>query len=322
MNYGSFMKTAAVIFLLLVACRPAAAQTNDNEMDWNAVLDSAQQWAQENLNDDALQALQNVDRAKVLDFLNHYQEYLNGNYVLDTAQLKDAANAILPLLAAHEETRPYAAWLRSRLDYFDAAEELKAATPTLKPEPGKPMPPLPNPSFRSEREIWIKKVSTRPWPKAAKRFVPELKPVFAAEGVPPQLVWLAEVESGFDPRAESPAGALGLFQLMPATAKACGLSLWPHDQRRQPTASAQAAAKYLRKLYDEFNDWRLAVAAYNCGPGTVQKALKRYDADSYARIATHLPTETQMYVPKVEAIILHREGMKLENLKKPATTGR
>ena len=237
--------------------------------------------------------------------------------MLDVAQLKDAANAILPLLDAHEETQPYAAWLRSRLDYFDAAEEMKPAAPPPQPEPGKPLPPLPNPPFKAEREIWIKKVAPRPWPKGAAEAVPKLKAIFAGERVPPELVWLAEVESGFDARARSPAGAVGMFQLMPATAKHCGLSLWPRDQRRQPEAAALAAAKHLRELHEQFGDWRLAVAAYNCGAGTVQKALARHHANRLRGIATHLPAETQMYVPKVEATILHREGAELEQLPAP-----
>jgi len=287
-------------------------------MDWNAVLDSAQQWAQQNLDDDVLRALQNVDRDKVEDFLKNYQDYLRGDYVLDVAQLKDAAHVILPLLDTHEETRPYAAWLRSRLDYFEAADEMNAALPPPKPGPGTNVVTRENPPFKLEQQIWTRQVASRPWPKAAAGLVPRLKSVFIAAGVPAELVWLAEVESGFDAEARSPAGALGMFQLMPATAKDFGLSLWPRDERAQPEIAAQAAARYLRQLYDRFGDWRLAVAAYNCGPGAVQKSLQHYRATQYERIATHLPAETQMYVPKVEATILRREGRELENLKIPA----
>ncbi|MBW8865431.1 MAG: lytic transglycosylase domain-containing protein, partial [Verrucomicrobia bacterium] len=175
----------------------------------------------------------------------------------------------------------------------------------------------PNPTFKVEQEIWVKKVAPRPWPKAAKELVPQLKPIFASERVPEELVWLAEVESGFDASAESPAGALGMFQLMPATAKQYGLSLWPFDERKQTEPAARAAAKQLRRLYTQFGDWRLAVAAYNCGEGRVQKALSRYKTKSYERIATHLPAETQMYVPKVEATISLREGASLQKLKLP-----
>ena len=305
----------ALVALLLAAGGAARAQTND--VDLNEVLDAVQQYAQQNLDPDVVRALQDVDRQQVADFFEHYQDYLQGDYVLDAAKLRDAAQAILPLLDAHEETQPYAAWLRARLDYFDAAAELNALAPPPKTEPGKPAPRPANPTFKAEQEIWIKKVAPRPWPKGAKEVVPPMKAIFAHEGLPPDLVWLAEVESGFDARAQSPAGAGGMFQLMPDTAKLYGLSLWPRDQRRQPAAAAGAAAKYLRSLYAQFGDWRLAVAAYNCGAQTVQKALERRHTHSYAAIAAHLPAETQLYVPKVEATILHREGAHLEDLKAP-----
>jgi membrane-bound lytic murein transglycosylase D len=317
MDYFPAVKFRVVLIILLAGGWLVPAQTNEpafdaGELDVGAVMDAATQFAQDNLDDNVLKALQNVDRDKVGDFLKHYQDYLQGDSVLDVAQLKDAAVTVLPLLDAHEETQPYAAWLRARLDYFDAAEELKAVTPP----PGTNQPPrAANPSFAAEQEIWIRKVSPRPWPAAAKKFVPELKTIFAAEHVPAELVWLAEVESGFDAHARSPAGAVGMFQLMPATAKNLGLSLFPFDQRKQPEPAARAAARQLRQLHEKFGDWRLAVAAYNSGEGTVSRLLKRYGATSYERIATHLPAETQMYVPKVEATIQQREGAALEKLK-------
>ena len=313
---NQFKPSFVILIVTLGAFSVASAQTND--IDLNDVLDAAQQYAQENLDPDVLQALQSVDREKVEDFLNHYQDYLRGDYVLDVAQLKDAANVVLPLLDAHEETQPYAAWLRERLDYLDAADELRSTVPMPKPEPGKPLPAPSNPPFKAEQEIWIKKVAQRPLPKGAAEVVPGMKRIFASERVPPELVWLAEVESGFDSRARSPAGALGMFQLMPVTAKEAGLSLWPRDQRRQPEVAARAAARHLHQLYRQFGDWRLAVAAYNCGAGVVQKSLDRHHASRFDQIATHLPAETQLYVPKVEATILHREGVQMEKLRAPA----
>ncbi len=315
MNYFAAVKVRFAIAILLASSWLVPAQKNDPAIDVGGLFDAAQQLAQDNLDPDVLKALQQVDRDKIEDFLKNYQAYLQGDYVLDVAELKDAATTILPLLDLHEETQPYAAWLRSRLDYFDAVEELKNIAPP-QPVPGTNQPPrAPNPSFAVEQQVWIKKVAPRPWPEAAKKFVPQLKTIFTAEHVPAELVWLAEVESGFDAHARSPVGAVGMFQLMPTTAKDLGLSLFPFDQRKQPDAAAHAAAKYLRYLHNKFGDWRLAVAAYNSGEGTVQRLLKRYDATSYERIATHLPAETQMYVPKVEATILHREGAALEKLK-------
>ena len=306
------MKFIAAILIMLGVCHSSSAQTNDPAIDASALLDAAQSWADDHLDTNVLRALQDVDRESVKDFLQHYQKYLGGEYVLDLAQLKDAATTVLPLLEAREETQPYGAWLRARLDYFDAAEKLSA----LAPPPQTNAVAAPNPTFKAEQEIWIKKLPpTAPWPKRATEFVPQLKPIFIAEKVPAELVWLAEVESGFDRRAESPVGAFGMFQLMPATAKQYGLSLWPFDERKQLEPAARAAAKHLRHLHQLFGDWRLAVAAYNCGEGRVQKTLAAYKTKSYARIATHLPAETQMYVPKVEATILQREGKQLEKLK-------
>lgn len=307
------MKIPVALTLWLASGWLVPAQINDG--DAGDLMDAAQQLAQDNLDPDVLATLQSADRAKVERFLKPFEDYLKGDRVLDGTQLKAAAEAVLPLLDAHEETQPYAAWLRSRRDYFDAAEELKSLTPAPKPEPNKPAPPLPNPSFKAEQEIWVKKIAPRPRPEAAARCVPELKTIFAAEGVPEALVWLAEVESGFDANARSPAGAAGMFQLMPATAKDLGLRRFPFDQRKQLEPSAHAAAKKLRQLHSQYSDWRLAVAAYNAGPGTVSRLLNRYQETTYAGIAPHLPAETQMYVPKVEATILRREGLELEKLK-------
>ena len=171
MAYFAVMKCAVVLLLLLVSLGRAQAQTND--VDWGPMLNSAQQWAQENLDDDVLKALQTVDRKQVEGFLQHYQDYLRGDYVLDMAQLREAAQTILPLLDAHEETQPYAAWLRARLDYFEVADDLRVITPAPKPVPNQPTPPTPNPSFKTEEEVWVKKVAPRPWPKGAAEAVPK-----------------------------------------------------------------------------------------------------------------------------------------------------
>ena len=156
---------------------------------------------------------------------------------------------------------------------------------------------IPNPPAQKERELWIKTISGRPWSALAKEYVPELKRVFIAQKVPPELVWVADVESLFDPRALSPDGAARLFQLMPDTARRFGLSLWPRDQRFQPKPSATASARYLKYLYHRFKDWRLALAAYNAGEGTVRELLDHDKTNNYDAIAEYLPAETQMYVP-------------------------
>ncbi|TAK98061.1 MAG: lytic transglycosylase domain-containing protein, partial [Verrucomicrobia bacterium] len=172
-----------------------------------------------------------------------------------------------------------------------------------------------NPPIEIERQVWKRKLAARPLPKGAQELVEELKPVFVEEKIPPELIWIAEVESSFDPDARSPAGAAGLFQLMPGTAREYGLRRWPRDQRYQPVPSSRAAARYLFAMHKKFNDWPLAVAAYNAGAGHVQRLLDKHKARSFEEIAEKLPAETQMFVPKVEGVLLAREGKKLAELK-------
>jgi membrane-bound lytic murein transglycosylase D len=309
------MKLHVVLVFLLASVLFARAE--EQTITLSDIVEGAQQWAQDNLDRNFLNSLPDVDEQKVQQFFHDVQQRFQGEYVVDLAPLKQAAVAVLPLLESREETQPYVAWLKAQLDYLDVADEFRLAIPPPKVEPGEPPKPIPNPPPQKEREIWIKKVADRPWPAAAKDYVPRLKPVFAAQKVPAELVWVAEVESSFDARARSPAGAAGLFQLMPDTARRFGLSLSPRDQRLQPESSAAASAQYLKYLHDRFKDWRLALAAYNAGEGTVQKLLDRYKTKSYDDIAVHLPAETQMYVPKVEAILLRREGVKLAELSLP-----
>ena len=112
--------------------------------------------------------------------------------------------------------------------------------------------------------------------------------------------------------------ALLLLSTVPATAQRYGLRTWPLDQRLSPEPCAGVAAQYLKTLHGRYNDWRLALAAYNSGEGTVDKLLKRHKATNYDQIAKYLPAETQLYVPRIEATLLRREGVKLADLQTPA----
>ncbi|HEX4343274.1 MAG TPA: lytic transglycosylase domain-containing protein [Verrucomicrobiae bacterium] len=311
------MKFYVICIACLMALLPTHAQ--DQTIALSNVIQNAQQWAQENLDTNVLNSLPQLDEQKVQEFLRDIQQRFNGEYVIDIAQVKQTAIAILPILESSQETMPYAVWLKANLEYLDVAEEYNLTNSPPKVEPGQSSIPISNPTPQVQRDLWIKRVATRPLPDAAKPYVTPLKYVFSRQKVPEQLIWIAEVESSFDRRAYSPAGAAGLFQLMPDTAKRFGLSLWPRDQRYQLEPSATAAAQYLKSLHDRFADWRLALAAYNAGEGTVQKLLDRYHTTDYDHISTHLPAETQMYVPKVEATILRREGIPLTKLTVPQT---
>ena len=144
-----------------------------------------------------------------------------------------------------------------------------------------------------------------------------LKIVFRDEGLPPALVWIAEVESTMNPDAESPVGAVGLFQLMPATAQRFGLRTGFFDERKTPEKNARAAAKYLNILHRRFKSWPLAMAAYNSGEGRVGLLLKQRKASSFDAIADDLSVETRMYVPKVIALVKMRENVDVLSLPGP-----
>ena len=198
---------------------------------------------------------------------------------------------------------------------------VRAARPELPPprpphEPPRvatPAPPVERQRIEAatQADYWRRKVATHPLPPQAAGLVPRLQAVFREERVPEALVWLAEVESRFNPGARSPAGAAGLFQLMPSTARSLGLSTDDPDQRLDPDASARAAARYLHRLHTRFGSWPVALAAYNCGQGRVAGALKRARTRTYAGIAARLPLETQMYVPRVQETIRLRTGKAL-----------
>ncbi|MBI3882424.1 MAG: lytic transglycosylase domain-containing protein [Verrucomicrobia bacterium] len=309
------MKARVSPALLLLCAGTAIAQpASPDPVD--LLMQSAQVWARENLDDRALAALRDVDQDRARELFGTLQNRFEGTYLYDLATSKQTAKSLVPLLQQFDSTQPYATWLNTRLDYLDAAEQLRHSMQPGPPKRGAPAQ-LPPPSHELQRSVWDKQLEKRPVPTRAKTYVPKLKPIFAAEKIPPQLVWLAEVESSFNPDAKSPAGAAGMFQLMKPTAKALGLSTWFPDERLNAEKSAHAAAKYLRHLHDRFGDWRLALAAYNAGEGRVSELLQKQKVKSYEAIASRLPAETQMYVPKVEATLRKREGVALAELKMP-----
>lgn len=304
------MKPVFVILALFcfVMPQPTCAQ---QELDPADILRDAGDWLAENIDDSVFETL-GVDQNRVRQFLNDLHRSLQGTYVYDLAAMRETANEIQPVLERYEETRPYAVWLKAHLPDFEVAQQLRdqvSATATNKLR-------LPPPSPELQRKAWVRVIESRPIPAAASKHLPRLKQIFAEERVPRELAWLAEVESSFNPDAQSPVGAAGLFQLMPTTARSLDLSVGLlRDDRYDPEQNARAAARYLRELYRRFGDWRLALAAYNCGPSRVAELLKKHRTKTYDGIRAFLPVETQMYVPKFEATLRKREGLKLESLR-------
>jgi hypothetical protein len=148
-------------------------------------------------------------------------------------------------------------------------------------------------------------------------------------GMPTDLALLPIIESGFDPRATSSAAAAGIWQFIPSTGKRFGLQqTWLRDERRDPLTATSAALDYLQALYNQFGDWQLALASYNCGEGCVAKAQAKarqagHDTD-FIGISSWLPVETQNYVPRFIAVRNIIAGTDLSRLlqtnSKPAIT--
>jgi membrane-bound lytic murein transglycosylase D len=119
------------------------------------------------------------------------------------------------------------------------------------------------------------------------------------KNLPEELKYIPIIESSLKPYAKSKVGAAGLWQFMYNTGRMMGLKITSVvDERNDPIKSTYAALDYLEMLYDQFDDWTLAIAAYNCGPGNVRKAIRKADSRNFWEIIPYLPKETRRYVPK------------------------
>ncbi len=139
------------------------------------------------------------------------------------------------------------------------------------------------------------------------RYEDMIRRILQEQGVPQELIYLAQAESGFHPLAVSRAGARGMWQFMGSRAKGYGLERsWWVDDRQDPEKATRAAAHHLKDLYNEFGDWYLAMAAYNSGPGTVQSAVKRTGYADFWELYRRnvLPKETRNYVPIILAVTI------------------
>jgi membrane-bound lytic murein transglycosylase D len=139
------------------------------------------------------------------------------------------------------------------------------------------------------------------------RYRPMIQRVLDEEGVPQELIHLAQAESGFFPRVFSRAAAGGMWQFVKFRGNEYGLKQTAYtDDRMDPEMATRAAARHLRDLYKEFGDWYLAIAAYNCGPGVVEKAVERTGYADFWELRSRgvLPAETTNYVPIILAMTI------------------
>jgi len=153
--------------------------------------------------------------------------------------------------------------------------------------------------FSTERKAVITRYLSR-----STRYLPMIKEIFQEAGLPEDLAYLAMVESGFTPKAYSPAAASGMWQFIKGTGLRYGLAIDSYvDERRDPEKCTRAAANYLLDLYKQFGSWYLAAASYNCGEGRVQRELNQSNHKNFWELSANqcLPTETKNYVPQMIA---------------------
>jgi membrane-bound lytic murein transglycosylase D len=146
------------------------------------------------------------------------------------------------------------------------------------------------------------------WLRRSGRYREAIRRSLRKKALPEDLSWIAMVESGYDPTARSPAGALGLWQFMPETARLYGLGVdrWA-DQRLNVQAATDAAAEFMSDLYRRFGSWELAIASYNMGYAGMMALVHRYNTNDYwalSRFEGALPWETTLYVPKLVAVAI------------------
>ncbi|MBK9330502.1 MAG: transglycosylase SLT domain-containing protein [Sphingobacteriales bacterium] len=155
-------------------------------------------------------------------------------------------------------------------------------------------------SYNTKRKTHISKMLGR-----AKKFFPVFEPILSEYGVPDEMKYLAVVESALNPFAVSPKGASGPWQFMYSTALRYDLNISKRvDERRDPYRACEGAARYLKEMYDLYGNWHLAIASYNCGPGNVNKAIKKAGGSTnFWDIRPYLPAETRAYVPSFIATV-------------------
>jgi membrane-bound lytic murein transglycosylase D len=156
--------------------------------------------------------------------------------------------------------------------------------------------------YQGRLREWFQEALSR-----GQRYLPHIRKVFAEEGIPQDLAYVALVESAFKTTAYSRAKAKGVWQFVGATGKRYGLTVdWWVDERSDPEKATRAAALYLKDLFDLFGDWNLALAGYNAGEGKVQRAMARYRTDDFWKLrrTRGLRRETKNYVPLIHAAIV------------------
>lgn len=262
------MRILLSVFICLVACNSLHAQTPDSlEIEAAPII----------LSDDP--ELREIDSLLVATYLNHFC------FSADTALLNvhEYASDSLPVAASDE--------IRARLASLNADTPFDLA-------------------YNADVEKMIRFYAGKRRTMTAKClgmsevYFPLFEQTLDKYDMPLELKYLSIVESALNPQARSHAGAVGLWQFMYATGKMYGLNITSYeDERMNPYLATDAACRFLQALYERYGDWNLALAAYNAGPGNVNKAIRRSGGKKdYWEIRPYLPRETRSYVPAFIAV--------------------
>ena len=317
------MKTTTILTLAAAGAFAATAAWAQLDLDFDAISATGQALFDRFASDEMKEKYEIASGDQMRSMAQTYLNAFASENLGEVAALREMAAAYVSREQASGISTVLGEWLQLHTADFTVATVLHRQAQQRAQQPktgtsvtGTPAKPA-APESATAVGLYKQQYGTKSPSERAQKWSPQVRQVFIREGVPEELIWQAEVESSWNPSARSPVGAVGLFQFMAPTAREMGLKTENPDERLDALLNAGAAARYLRQLYGRFHDWKLVLAAYNCGGGRVNKLRResgKGDAATFDDIYSRLPSETKLYVPKIDALVQLRTGKSLDGL--------